>query len=92
VSGLLRIDEVATATGYHAPEGEYETIGGLVMQQLGRIPTIGDEVQLSGYDHDGIPHTSAWQARVVRMDGRRIDLLELARLPDHADSAAARGR
>ena len=32
VSGLLRIDEVAAATGYHAPEGEYETIGGLVLQ------------------------------------------------------------
>ena len=32
VSGLLRIDEVATATGYHAPEGEYETIGGLVLR------------------------------------------------------------
>ena len=32
VSGLLRIDEVATATGYRAPEGEYETIGGLVLR------------------------------------------------------------
>ncbi|MFZ1161523.1 hemolysin family protein [Mycobacterium sp.] len=92
VSGLLRIDEVATATGYHAPEGEYETIGGLVLEQLGRIPVIGDEVQLSGYEHDGMPHTSVWRARVLRMDGRRIDLLELTRLPDRADSAALRGR
>ncbi len=55
VAGLLRIDEVAAATGYHAPEGEYETIGGLVLEQLGRIPVIGDEVQLSGYEHDGVP-------------------------------------
>ena len=92
VSGLLRIDEVATAIGYHAPEGEYETIGGLVMQQLGRIPAIGDEVHLSGYEHDGVPHTSAWRARVVRMDGRRIDLLELTQLSDHVDSASVRGR
>jgi CBS domain containing-hemolysin-like protein len=90
VSGLLRIDEVATATGYHAPEGEYETIGGLVLEQLGRIPVIGDEVQLSG--HDGVPHASAWQARVLRMDGRRIDLLELSQLPDRADSSVGRGR
>ena len=30
VSGLLRIDEVADATGYRAPEGDYDTIGGLV--------------------------------------------------------------
>ncbi len=43
VSGLLRIDEVAAATGYHAPEGEYETIGGLVLEQLGRIPVGGDD-------------------------------------------------
>jgi len=94
VSGLLRIDEVATATGYHAPEGEYETIGGLVLQQLGRIPVIGDEVQLTvtGYEHDGVPHASAWRAKVLRMDGRRIDLLELTQLPDRADSGVPRGR
>ena len=80
VSGLLRIDEVAAATGYHAPEGEYETIGGLVLQRLGRIPVAGDTVQLSGYEADGISDASArWQARVIRMDGRRIDLLELTR-------------
>ncbi len=38
VSGLLRIDEVAAATGFRAHEGEYETIGGLVLQELGHIP------------------------------------------------------
>lgn len=32
VSGLLRIDEVASATGYRAPDGPYETIGGLVLR------------------------------------------------------------
>src|ERR1700720_4727863 len=81
VSGLLRIDEVAAATGYHAPEGEYETIGGLVLQELGRIPVSGDTVQLSGYEPDGIPESSAcWQAEVIRMDGRRIDLLELTQM------------
>src|SRR4051794_41633833 len=34
VSGLLRIDEVADGTGFRAVEGEYETIGGLVLQEL----------------------------------------------------------
>lgn len=38
VSGLLRIDEVASATGYRAPDGPYETIGGLVLRELGHIP------------------------------------------------------
>jgi magnesium and cobalt exporter, CNNM family len=92
VSGLLRIDEVAAATGYHAQEGEYETIGGLVLQQLGRIPVSGDTVQLSGYEPDGVPDGPAsWQARVIRMDGRRIDQLELTHIDGHGDSGAGRG-
>ena len=41
VSGLLRIDEVDTETPFRAPEGEYETIGGLVLQELGHIPGRG---------------------------------------------------
>ena len=90
VSGLLRIDEVATATGYHAPEGEYETIGGLVLRQLGRIPVSGDTVQLSGYEPDGIPESSVWEAKVIRMDGRRIDLLELTRLDGRGESSTGR--
>lgn len=70
-SGLLRIDEVASATGYSAPQGEYETIGGLVLAELGRIPEAGDQVCL--------PHptdaasTGGWVATVTVMDGRRID-------------------
>ena len=46
VSGLLRIDEVAAATGFRAPEGEYETIGGLVLPELGHIPEAGESVEL----------------------------------------------
>lgn len=80
VSGLLRIDEVAAATGYRAPEGSYETIGGLVLQELGHIPTPGETVSLSAFDPDEqSPAPPRWQARVVRMDGRRIDLLALTR-------------
>lgn len=83
VSGLLRIDEVATATGYRAPQGEYETIGGLVLQNLGHIPQAGETVELTAFD----PDTSSddpvrWRATVVAMDGRRIDLIELRRAAD----------
>jgi CBS domain containing-hemolysin-like protein len=81
VSGLLRIDEVAAATGYRAPEGEYETIGGLVLQQLGHIPVAGETVELTAFDPEGVSdHSARWLATVVRMDGRRIDLLELIQL------------
>lgn len=86
VSGLQRIDEVATATGYRAPEGPYETIGGLVLRELGHIPIAGETVELPALDPNGLPDASGrWQATVVQMDGRRIDLLELTELGGHAD-------
>jgi len=81
-SGLLRIDEVSSATGYRAPEGEYDTLGGLVLTQLGRIPTSGDEVELPRIGTDnGRPHHGTWVARVERMDGRRIDRVLLTPVP-----------
>ncbi|MFI1236359.1 hemolysin family protein [Nocardia salmonicida] len=72
-SGLMRIDEVSRATGYDAPEGEYETLGGLVLAQLGRIPVTADEVVLPESRGSG----GGWIARVERMDGRRIDRVRL---------------
>jgi CBS domain containing-hemolysin-like protein len=88
VSGLLRIDEVAQAIGFRAPEGEYETIGGLVLEQLGHIPEPGETVELTAFDPDGpLDDPVRWRATVVRMDGRRIDLLELTRLGRRGDSA-----
>jgi CBS domain containing-hemolysin-like protein len=97
VSGLLRIDEVATATGYRAPEGPYETIGGLVLRELGHIPVAGETVELPSLDSGGLLDISErWQATVVRMDGRRIDLLELtelgSQLGGRGDSGLGQGR
>ena len=89
VSGLLRIDEVATATGYHAPEGEYETIGGLVLAALGHIPQAGESVELTAFDPDDRHHQPVhWLATVVGMDGRRIDVLELVELGRRDDTDA----
>lgn len=92
VSGLLRIDEVADETGFRAHEGDYETIGGLVMAGLGHIPAEGDAVELTAFDPDSSPdRPPRWLATVARMDGRRIDLLDLVRLDagDDGDGGAA---
>ncbi len=81
VSGLLRTDEVADETGFRAPEGEYETIGGLILAVLGHIPQTGESVELTAFDPDGDPENPVrWLATVAAMDGRRIDLLELTEL------------
>ncbi|MGH3887196.1 MAG: hemolysin family protein [Pseudonocardiaceae bacterium] len=66
ISGLLRADEVADAIGFVMPEGDYETVAGLVLERLGRIPDVGDEVELDG-----------WRLTVTRMDRRRIADLRL---------------
>ena len=79
VAGLLRIDEVAAATGFRGPDGEYETIGGLVLERLGHIPALGESVDLGAADTDGSAPELVWRATVVAMDGRRIDRLALAR-------------
>jgi CBS domain containing-hemolysin-like protein len=50
------------------PEDEADTIGGYVFGRIGRIPRVGDEVDL----RDGL-------LRVTRMDGRRIEFLRFSR-------------
>lgn len=91
-SGLLRIDEVSRATGYEAPEGEYETLGGLVLTRLGRIPEVGDEVMLPNspahHRHPYETEQGGWIARVERMDGRRIDRVRL--IPVTAEELVSR--
>ncbi|MUN39197.1 hemolysin family protein [Actinomadura litoris] len=40
----LRVDEVAHETGVALPEGDYETVAGLLHQRLGRVAMPGDVV------------------------------------------------
>ena len=76
--------------GYRAPEGPYETIGGLVLRELGHIPVAGEKVKLPALDVDSQPDESVrWQATVVHMDGHRIDVVELAELGSQPASQAA---
>ncbi|MGE0217525.1 hemolysin family protein [Mycolicibacterium sp.] len=92
VSGLLRIDEVAGSTDFRAPEGDYETIGGLVLEKLGHIPEEGESVELTAFDPDGaFEDPVRWLATVVKMDGRRIDVLRLTELGRRADGEPADG-
>lgn len=47
--GDLRPDEIAEITGVSLPEsGAYETVAGLVMARLGRVPESADTVQVQG--------------------------------------------
>ncbi|MDX6260893.1 MAG: magnesium and cobalt exporter, family [Kribbellaceae bacterium] len=52
-----RVDQVAEATGIELPEDEdYDTVSGLIMARLGRVPVVQDELVVElprRFDHDG---------------------------------------
>ncbi|MGC4895825.1 hemolysin family protein [Micromonospora sp. DT31] len=48
VPARWRIDEVADSTGIELPEApEYDTLSGLVMRELGRVPEVGDQLEIA---------------------------------------------
>ena len=62
VSGLMNRHDLEEEFGLVLPEGHFETLGGFVISQLGRLPQPGDQVTYNG-----------WVFEVLEMDGRRID-------------------
>jgi CBS domain containing-hemolysin-like protein len=80
LSGLLRPDEVEDITGIELPEDEdYDTVAGLVMQALGRIPAAGDVAEVPVPDRSDPEEVREQLATltVLHMDGLRVDRLAL---------------
>ncbi|WP_436699594.1 hemolysin family protein [Nocardioides sp. BYT-33-1] len=80
LSGLLRPDEVEDLTEVELPESEdYDTVAGLVLKLLGRIPQSGDSVvvplPVTGEDDDEQPRRAI--LTVDHMDGRRVDRISM---------------
>lgn len=46
VDGSTSIDEISDLTGVDLPEGDYDTVAGLVTEQLGRIPKEGEHPRI----------------------------------------------
>jgi CBS domain containing-hemolysin-like protein len=64
-AGTVRPDELSRF-GVNLPDGDYETIGGLIMDRLGRLPRRGDVVE-----------DSSWRLRVLTTEGRRVGEVEV---------------
>lgn len=77
--GILRPDELEERAGVTVPEeGPYETVAGFVMNELGRLPKVGDEVPIEG-----------GTLRVERLEGRRVDRIRYT--PDPVTDPTAEG-
>ena len=62
--GSARVDQLARV-GLRAPEGPYETLAGLVATRLGRIPAVGDTVDVTGWRLDVVDASGRRAARVL---------------------------
>lgn len=69
VSGTIRIEEL-NEFGVELPEGEYGTVGGFLMDRLGRVPRRGD-----------VAETEAWRLRVRSTRGRRVGEVSITPIP-----------
>ncbi|HUL07525.1 MAG TPA: hemolysin family protein [Candidatus Acidoferrum sp.] len=82
VDGMLPIDQLKDAVGMarlpDEEEATYQTVAGLVMDQLRRIPKAADWFDIDDYRFE-----------VVDMDGRRIDKVMVSRRPPAPDEESA---
>ena len=68
VRALTRIEDFNEYFECELDDEEYDTIGGLVMHEMGRLPRRGERVGFSGFEFV-----------VVKADERRVDALQVQR-------------
>ncbi|WP_047454463.1 hemolysin family protein [Rhizobium rhizogenes] len=75
VSGWMPIDEFSEFMNIPLDEdAEYQTVAGLVLEELKHLPELGESFSRNG-----------WRFEVIDLDGRRIDKLLLS--PDKTEAA-----
>ncbi len=68
VRALTRIDDFNEYFGVELSDGEYDTVGGLVIHELGRLPRRGESIAIGGFSF-----------KVIQADRRRVHALEVRR-------------
>lgn len=72
VNARMALDEVNDLIHAQLPEGDWDTIGGLLLSELGHVPVEGEAVEVGG-----------WRLTAQRVQGRRIGNVRLHRLETH---------
>jgi len=75
----INVDDLNDEYDLALPDGEWDSVGGLVFSQLGRLPEVGDLVEVPGAG-----------LRVEKMDGRRVSQIRIE-LSEPAVSAGDEG-
>jgi len=69
VRALTRIEDFNEYFECQLDDEEYDTVGGLVLHELGRLPRRGENIEFGGFEF-----------AVIKADERRIDSLQVQRL------------
>jgi CBS domain containing-hemolysin-like protein len=77
VTGRLTLDDLSSALGYDFGRDDVSTVGGLVMELLGRVPRAGESLSIGPF-----------KVIVERVIRRKIERVYLERLPMEDPSAA----
>lgn len=80
VEGTASIDEISDLTGTELPEGSYDTIAGLVTEQLGRIPKEGERPQIQ---------VAGLKITVLEVEDNRLSRLLIVKEPPAPDGGPA---
>ena len=72
VDGMASVDEISDLTGVQLPEGDYDTVAGLMVKLLGRIPKADEH-----------PHVKVRNLTLTadEMDGHRISRITIVKEP-----------
>lgn len=85
VNARMPLDEVNDLLGADLPEGDWDTVGGLLFSWLGHVPSNGESVEIGGH-----------RLTASRVQGRRIGLVRIERIAqlesDGAPGAEPEGR
>jgi Mg2+/Co2+ transporter CorC len=79
VRGRTSLDEVNDLLNADLPEGDWDTVGGLICSRLGHIPVEGETVDLNG-----------WRLTAQRIQGRRIGRVRMSRLGGSINGSSSR--
>ena len=73
LDGMLAVVDLKDCLqiSYLPGEGQYQTLNGLIMFMMGKVPSTGDKVTIQN-----------WELEIIDMDGRRIDKVLASQLPD----------
>ncbi|HCV36338.1 MAG TPA: hypothetical protein DF783_05375 [Acidimicrobiaceae bacterium] len=69
VHGRMPVDELNDLLGEGLPDGDWDTVGGLIFDALGHVPSVGETVEFSG-----------WRFCVEQVVGRRITRIRIGSL------------